>query len=230
MNRFRDRRSTSSLHRHSVAHRSDRTDPPAAGGRGLATLNADMATWGPSKKPEQRALPAARTSTPSKSSNGGGTKGSGSSNVTRARYTADEQARRQATRREQATGELRRAIAGREHEFIGLILIVAAVILAAGIYFDFAGILGDGIEWLGGALAGLGRYVLPSRAVDRRRVVHPQRTLVQPVSPRDRLGACGLTALGILHVAQRSGGILGRRRHRRRWACSDGWSASHCAR
>ena len=32
-------------------------------------------------------------------------------------------------RREQATGELRRAIAGREHEFIGLILIVAAVIL-----------------------------------------------------------------------------------------------------
>ena len=179
-----------------------------------------MATWGPSKKPEQRALPASRTSTPSKTSSGGGTKGSGSGNVTRARYTADEQARRQASRREQATGELRRAIAGREHEFIGLLLIVAAVILAAGIYFDFAGILGDGIEWLGGALAGLGRYVLPLillaigvSFIRSSRSSSPYRLVIG-------WSLVGLTVLGVIHVASGpegfsvsgvtdSGGVIG---------------------
>ncbi len=181
-----------------------------------------MATWGPSKKPEQRALPATRTATPSKSakSSNGGTKGSDAGNVTRARYTADEQARRQASRREQATGELRRAIAGREHEFIGLLLIVAAIILAAGIYFDFAGILGDGIEWLGGALAGLGRYVLPLillaigvSFIRSSRSSSPYRLVIG-------WSLVGLTALGVIHVASGpegfsvsgvtdSGGVIG---------------------
>ena len=180
-----------------------------------------MATWGPSKKREQRALPAARSSTPAKTANGGGsTKSAGTSNVTRARYTADEQARRQATRREQATGELRRAIAGREHEFIGLVLLVAAIILAAGIYFDFAGILGDGIEWLGGALAGLGRYVLPLillaigvSFIRSSRSSSPYRLVIG-------WSLVALTVLGIIHVASGpegfsvsgvtdSGGVIG---------------------
>ena len=180
-----------------------------------------MATWGPSKKREQRALPAARSSTPAKTTNGGGsTKSAGTSNVTRARYTADEQARRQATRREQATGELRRAIAGREHEFIGLVLVVAAIILAAGIYFDFAGILGDGIEWLGGALAGLGRYVLPLillaigvSFIRSSRSSSPYRLVIG-------WSLVALTVLGIIHVASGpegfsvsgvtdSGGVIG---------------------
>jgi S-DNA-T family DNA segregation ATPase FtsK/SpoIIIE len=179
-----------------------------------------MATWGPSKKREQKALPAARSSSPSKSSNGGSTKSSGSRNVTRARYSADEQARRHASRREQATGELRRAIAGREHEFIGLILVVAAIILAAGIYFDFAGILGDGIEWLGGALAGVGRYVLPVillavgiSFIRSSRSSSPYRLVIG-------WALVGLTALGVIHVASGpegfsvngvtdSGGVMG---------------------
>ena len=178
-----------------------------------------MATWGPSKKREQRALPVARSSGPTKT-NGGPAKGSGTSNVTRARYTADEQARRHATRREQATGELRRAIAGREHEFIGLLLIVAAIILAAGIYLDFAGILGDGIEWLGGALAGLGRYVLPVillavgiSFIRSSRSSSPYRLIIG-------WSLVALTALGIVHVVRgpegfsvngvtESGGVLG---------------------
>ena len=179
-----------------------------------------MATWGPSKKPEQKALPATRSSNPSKASKGGSTKPSGTRNVTRARYTADEQARRQASRREQATGELRRAIAGREHEFIGLLLIVAAIILAAGIYFDFAGILGDGIEWLGGALAGVGRYVLPVillavgvSFIHSARSSSPYRLVIG-------WSLVGLTALGVIHVARGpegfsvsgvtdSGGVIG---------------------
>jgi S-DNA-T family DNA segregation ATPase FtsK/SpoIIIE len=179
-----------------------------------------MATWGPSKKREQKALPAARSSSPSKTSNGGSTKSSGSRNVTRARYSADEQARRQATRREQATGELRRAIAGREHEFIGLLLVVSAIILAAGIYFDFAGILGDGIEWLGGALAGVGRYVLPAiilavgvSFIRSNRSSSPYRLIIG-------WALVGLTTLGVIHVASGpegfsvsgvtdSGGVIG---------------------
>ncbi len=179
-----------------------------------------MATWGPSRKREQKALPAARSSSPSKTSNAGSTKSSGGRNVTRARYSADEQARRQATRREQATGELRRAIAGREHEFIGLMLVVAAIILAAGIYFDFAGILGDGIEWLGGALAGVGRYVLPLillavgvSFIRSNRSSSPYRLVIG-------WALVGLTALGVIHVASGpegfsvngvtdSGGVIG---------------------
>jgi DNA segregation ATPase FtsK/SpoIIIE, S-DNA-T family len=160
-----------------------------------------MATWGPSRKREQKALPAARSS-PSRTSSGGtGSQGS-TRNVTRARYTADEQARRKATRREQATGELRRAIAGREHEFIGLLLLVTAIILAAGIYFDFAGILGDGIEWLGGALAGLGRYILPVvllaagvSFIRSSRSSSPYRLVIG-------WSLVSLTALGIVHVAR----------------------------
>jgi DNA segregation ATPase FtsK/SpoIIIE, S-DNA-T family len=160
-----------------------------------------MATWGPSRKREQKALPAARSS-PSRASSGGtGSQGS-TRNVTRARYTADEQARRKATRREQATGELRRAIAGREHEFIGLLLLVTAIILAAGIYFDFAGILGDGIEWLGGALAGLGRYILPVvllaagvSFIRSSRSSSPYRLVIG-------WSLVSLTALGIVHVAR----------------------------
>ena len=179
-----------------------------------------MATWGPSNKGAQRALPAAKTSSPSKSSNGGSAKGSASRNVTTARYSKSADADRKGSRREQATGELRRAIAGREHEFLGLSLLVVAIILAAGIYFDFAGILGDGIEWLGGALAGLGRYVLPIillavgvSFIRSNRSSSPYRLVIG-------WALVGLTILGIIHVVRGpegfsvngvtdSGGVLG---------------------
>ena len=115
---------------------------------------------------------------------------------------------------------MRRAIAGREHEFLGLLLIVAAIILAAGIYFDFAGILGDGIEWLGGALAGVGRYVLPVillavgvSFIRSARSSSPYRLVIG-------WSLVGLTALGVIHVASGpegfsvsgvtdSGGVIG---------------------
>ncbi|MET0910736.1 MAG: hypothetical protein ABWZ99_14810, partial [Ilumatobacteraceae bacterium] len=158
-----------------------------------------MATWGPSKKSEHKALPAARSANPPKSSSSG-TKGTSKGNVTTARYSKSDSSSR-GSRREQATGELRRAIAGREHEFLGLLLIVAAIILAAGIYFDFAGILGDGIEWLGGALAGVGRYVLPVLLlavgisfIRSARSSSPYRLVIG-------WSLVGLTALGVIHVA-----------------------------
>jgi S-DNA-T family DNA segregation ATPase FtsK/SpoIIIE len=162
-----------------------------------------MATWGPSKKRAQRALPPARSSSAARSSSGnGGTQASGTRHVTRARYSKPGDTDRKASRREQATGELRRAIAGRENEFVGLLLIVAGVILAAGIYFDFAGILGDGIEWLGGALAGLGRYVVPVvLLVVGVSFIHSARSS-SPYRLVMGWALVALTTLGILHVAR----------------------------
>ncbi len=67
----------------------------------------------------------------------------------------------QASRRTRANAEMREAVAGREHEFLGLGLIGAAVLLGLAMYFDLAGPLGRGVETLFGWLAGLGRYAVP---------------------------------------------------------------------
>jgi S-DNA-T family DNA segregation ATPase FtsK/SpoIIIE len=50
---------------------------------------------------------------------------------------------------------------GREHEFIGLGLIGAAIVLGLAVYLDLAGPLGRGIETLAGWLVGLGRFAFP---------------------------------------------------------------------
>ncbi|MDX2379060.1 MAG: DNA translocase FtsK 4TM domain-containing protein [Acidimicrobiia bacterium] len=65
------------------------------------------------------------------------------------------------SRRDQAEAELRGAVAGREHEFIGLGLIGVGALLALAIYLDLAGPLGRGVETLTGWFTGLGRYVVP---------------------------------------------------------------------
>jgi DNA segregation ATPase FtsK/SpoIIIE, S-DNA-T family len=58
-------------------------------------------------------------------------------------------------------GELRRSIAGREHEFVGIGFIVVGVLLALAMYLGVAGPVGDavddGLAWV----MGLGRYVAP---------------------------------------------------------------------
>ncbi len=56
---------------------------------------------------------------------------------------------------------LSQAMGGREHEFIGLGLIGAAIVLGLAVYLDLAGPLGRGVETLAGWLIGLGRYVFP---------------------------------------------------------------------
>ena len=63
--------------------------------------------------------------------------------------------------RDQAQAELRHAVGGREHEFIGVGLIGLAVLLGPCGVFNLAGPLGRGIETLAGWLFGLGRYAVP---------------------------------------------------------------------
>jgi S-DNA-T family DNA segregation ATPase FtsK/SpoIIIE len=65
------------------------------------------------------------------------------------------------SRRDRAEAELREAVEGREHEFLGLGLIGVGVLLALAIYLDLAGPLGRAVETLTGWFTGLGRYVVP---------------------------------------------------------------------
>jgi S-DNA-T family DNA segregation ATPase FtsK/SpoIIIE len=64
-------------------------------------------------------------------------------------------------RRDGTPTELRRAVAGQEHEYIGIALIGIGVLIGLAVYFDLAGPLGRGVETFIGWFLGLGRYVLP---------------------------------------------------------------------
>ena len=55
----------------------------------------------------------------------------------------------------------RAAVAGREHDFAGIVLIGIGVVLGLAMYFDLAGPLGSGIETFVGWFFGLGRFLLP---------------------------------------------------------------------
>ena len=132
-----------------------------------------MATWGPSRKRDQPALPSGGSKTPANRSGGSTNRSNASSaprNVTRARYSEDPNAPgTKSSRREQATGELKRALAGKEHDLYGLVLIVAGIILALGVYGNVAGPLSDAIEWV----VGFPRRARPlPRAAPARRPRH----------------------------------------------------------
>ncbi len=133
---------------------------------------------------------------------------------------AATRARPAASRRPGSAG-VRRALAGREEDLVGLALIVVAIVVALGVYGDVAGPIGHGAAWVAGALVGVGRVFVPpalagigvALLVDRRS------------SERVRLVLGGvavvLALLGLLHLARgpesgagvpaltRAGGILG---------------------
>ena len=124
-------------------------------------------------------------------------------------------------RRQQATNELRQAVDGREHEFLGIALIGVGLLLALAIYLNLAGPLGRGIETLFGWIVGVGRYAVPIvllsvgiALVKRGRSASPFRLAIGWV-------LVALAALGLTHVVNgpsgfssaaqlgRSGGYLG---------------------
>jgi len=114
-----------------------------------------MSTWGRSKK---RSTSKGSTGASSKaaSSRGAASKRSKSAGVADLTPPGGS-----GSRRDQATAELRQAVGGREHEFLGLGMIGLGVLLALAVYLDLAGPLGRGIETLAGWLFGLGRYFVP---------------------------------------------------------------------
>ncbi|MDQ3470381.1 MAG: DNA translocase FtsK, partial [Actinomycetota bacterium] len=124
-------------------------------------------------------------------------------------------------RRSQATTELRQAVGGREHEFLGIGLIGGGTLLALAIYLNLAGPLGRGIETLVGWIVGLGRYAVPVilifvgiALVRRGKSASPFRLAVGWI-------LVAVATLGLAHIANgpsgfgsaralgRSGGYLG---------------------
>ena len=131
-----------------------------------------MSNWGSSKKRTSSTARSSKSSgsksgsskaSPSKAGSGKGGSGTGGSSRSSSSAPVRDATPpdQQASRRTRANAEMREAIAGREHEFLGLVLIGAAILLGLAMYFDLAGPLGRGVETVFGWLAGLGRYALP---------------------------------------------------------------------
>ena len=102
--------------------------------------------------------------------------------------------------RTSASADLREAIGGREHEFVGVGLIVAGVLIGLAVYLDVAGPLGRGVETLIGWFTGLGRFVVPVALVGvGAALVHKGRS---DNRPRLVVGyvLTSLAVLGLLHV------------------------------
>ena len=98
------------------------------------------------------------------------------------------------------TGEVRRAIDGRESEFVAIAFIVLGVIVGLAVYARLAGPVGRGADTALGCLLGLGRYCLPLVFIAIG--VAQLRGDEAPNRVKLALGWGGvvLSALGILHV------------------------------
>ena len=123
-----------------------------------------MATWGPSKKRSsgKRSTsvdPRGRTSSTSRGSSASDKKSTKGS----VRDATPPDGSR--SRRDRANAELRDAVDGREHEFLGLGFIGVGVLLGLAIYFNLAGPVGRGVETLIGWFTGLARYAVPAGLV-----------------------------------------------------------------
>ena len=148
-----------------------------------------MNTWGPSNQP-----PRSRSSQTGRTSSGAGRSSSGS----RARSGATGSPA--GGRRDRAQADLRQAVEGREHEFIGLVLVGVGVLLGLAIYFDLAGPLGRGIEAFVGWFLGLGRFVLPVVLVASGVALVKKGQSSSPIRLAIGWGLVGTAILGMLHV------------------------------
>ncbi len=163
-----------------------------------------MSTWGASKKKSSGKRSTSvngrsRTARTTRPSGGSGSKG-GSRSTGSVRDATPPSAPR--SRRGRANAELREAVEGREHEFLGLGLIGGGILLGLGIYFNLAGPLGRGTEQLTGWFTGVGRYTVPAvlvlsgvAMVRRGRSYSPFRLAVG-------WALVSAAVLGLLHIAR----------------------------
>jgi DNA segregation ATPase FtsK/SpoIIIE, S-DNA-T family len=112
-------------------------------------------------------------------------------------------------RRRQVTDELRHAVDGRQHEFIGLGLIGVGALLGLAFYFDLAGIIGRGLETLFAWIVGFGRFAVPIALVAvgialvrSGRSSSPFRLVIGWV-------VAGVAVLGLIHLAKDPGDLDG---------------------
>ena len=102
---------------------------------------------------------------------------------------------------------MREAVAGREHEFLGLGLIGLGVLLGLAIYVNLAGPLGRGVETLFGWLAGLGRYAVPVILVAVGVSLVRRGHTSSPVRLAVGWALVAGSALGLLHVVRGPDGL-----------------------
>ena len=167
-----------------------------------------MATYGPGKgrSSKQTGRSTSRQTTTRQSSGRGSSRSSSQDRTGRTERmdSADATGRfeRSGSGRGTASAELREAIGGREHEFAGVGLIVAGILVGLAVYGDVAGPLGRAVETLFGWFTGLGRFVVPVALVGvGAALVHKGRS---DNRPRLVLGyaLAALAVLGLLHVVR----------------------------
>ncbi len=100
----------------------------------------------------------------------------------------------------QARADLRSAVDGREHEFIGIAFIAGGVLVGLATYFKLAGILGRAVDGLLGWLTGLGRFVVPVTLVAVGLALVRQSRSGHRVRLIAGWGAIGFAGLGLLHI------------------------------
>ncbi|MDA3031695.1 MAG: DNA translocase FtsK [Actinomycetota bacterium] len=169
-----------------------------------------MSTWGPSKKKP----PAKKRAVNQRSSAKRSTSVSSLSRTARASSKADDtevmpssrsnvrdQTPPQMTRGDRAASELRGALEGREHEFLGLGLIGGGVLCALAVYVDdLAGPLGRGSETLIGWFMGLGRFAVPLILIATGVSLVKRGRSSSPVRLAVGWTAITLSLLGLLHL------------------------------
>jgi S-DNA-T family DNA segregation ATPase FtsK/SpoIIIE len=108
-------------------------------------------------------------------------------------------------RRDAAQGELRAAVAGREHELAGVVLIGVGVLVALGVYVDLAGPFGRALETFVGWFLGLGRYLLPIALVASGVALVKKGQSSSPTRLMIGWGLVAVAVLGFLDVVRGPG-------------------------
>ena len=170
-----------------------------------------MNTWGASsrrsKKTAKKHADRADRRASSTSSGGKSTSKSGRKNAGSVRDATPPDGSR--SKRDRASDELRNAVDGREHEFLGLALIGVAVLLGLAMYIDLAGPVGTAVETLIGWFAGLGRFAVPViLAVAGVALVRRGQTS-SPIQLAVGWAIAALAVLGLLHLARGPDGFSG---------------------
>jgi len=159
-----------------------------------------MTTWGPNKKRS-----TAKRAGSSKAASNKRTSATGSSKAMSSRSKSGSVRDATPPGGEAASGgvsaDLRQAVGGREHEFLGIGLIGAAIVLGLAVYLDLAGPLGRGIETLAGWMVGFGRFAVPVILVAIGISLVRRGRTSSPVQLAVGWTMVSLAGLGLLQVA-----------------------------
>ncbi|MDA2957500.1 MAG: DNA translocase FtsK 4TM domain-containing protein [Actinomycetota bacterium] len=123
--------------------------------------------------------------------------------------TPPQGSRRSASSSRGGSGEVRRAISGRETELAAIASFVVGVLIALAVYVELAGPVGRGADAALGAVIGLGRYLLPVVAVTIGVILIREDDA--PGRTKMTLGWGGLVVavLGIVHIGRGPDGYRG---------------------